>query len=72
MGPIGVSKNFFKKIPLTAPLGSHILCKKGFIFMAKRNRIRCLSRKWEKAYKKSEQAKVRRFGKRSAKRGEDA
>lgn len=40
--------------------------------MAKRNRIRCLSRKWEKAYKKSEKAKVRRSGKRSAKRGEDA
>ena len=36
--------------------------------MAKRNRIRCLSRKWEKAYKKSEQAKVRRSGKRYVRR----
>jgi len=38
--------------------------------MAKRNRINCLSRKWEKAYKKSEQAKIRREGKRELKRRE--
>jgi hypothetical protein len=35
--------------------------------MAKRNRINCLSKKWEKAYKKSEKAKDRRKGKQQAK-----
>lgn len=34
--------------------------------MAKRNRINCLSKKWEKAYKKSEKAKDRRKGKHQA------
>jgi len=34
--------------------------------MAKRNRINCLNKKWEKSYKKSEKAKDRRKGKKES------
>jgi hypothetical protein len=35
--------------------------------MAKRDRIYCLSKQWEKSYKKADKAKYRRQGKRDAK-----
>lgn len=35
--------------------------------MAKKAKIHCLSRKWEKAYKKADKAKDRRKGKQQAK-----